>query len=166
MGNKNLYSKEAIQKLKDIEESIGFAMMATNLKELPLHIVPMSTKKVGDRGSIWFLSSKNSAHNKHLENDPRVQLIYGNSTSVSFLSIYGTVNITTNQKIIDELYVKTDDAWFDGKEDPNLCVIEVIPSDINYWDTKENAFVSLMSLGFAALTGESQDLNEEGKLKI
>lgn len=166
MSHKNLYSEEAIEKLRDLAESIDFAMMATDLEKLPLHIVPMSTKKVDDRGSIWFLSNRYSSHNKHLEKDARVQLIYGDTTSVSFLSVYGTVNITTNQKIIEGLYAKTDDAWFDGKEDPNICALEVIPSHVHYWDTKENALVSLMSLGFAALTGEQQDLNEEGKLEI
>ncbi len=38
-------------------ESINFNIMATDLKIIPIHAIPMSTKKVEDKGNIWFLSS-------------------------------------------------------------------------------------------------------------
>ncbi|MFB9053853.1 hypothetical protein ACFFVB_12270 [Formosa undariae] len=52
MSNENLYKDEAKLKIKDMAEDIDFTMMATNLKELPLHMIPMSTKKVDEDGSF------------------------------------------------------------------------------------------------------------------
>ncbi|MBK6375231.1 MAG: hypothetical protein IPF67_19630 [Saprospiraceae bacterium] len=40
------------------------------------------------------------------------------------------------------MYVKTDDAWFDGPDDPNI-VAYIVPQDVNYWDPKSDKLVSL-----------------------
>ncbi|WP_391575340.1 pyridoxamine 5'-phosphate oxidase family protein [Aureliella helgolandensis] len=43
-------------KLKELAESIDFAMLCTDLEATPFHAIPMSTRRVDDQGHIWFLS--------------------------------------------------------------------------------------------------------------
>lgn len=166
MSNENLYNDEAKKKIKELAENIDFTMMATNLKETPLHMIPMSTKKVDEQGNIWFLSNKNSTHNENLLSNPNLHLIYSNKSDMQFLNIYGMATITTDRAIIDELYSKSDDTWFEGKDDPNVTAISVKPTEAYYWDPKSNTLVSLMKMGVGAITGNQPDLMNQGKINL
>jgi len=166
MATKNLSQSEAIEKIKELATSIDFALMASQLSKLPLHTIPMSTKKVDSAGYIWFLSGKDSTHNRHIQKDSKVQLFYAKAKAMEFMTVYGKAEIVEDQFIIDELYQKTDDLWFDGKNDPNISAIKVIPEDAHYWDSKDNRFVSLLKLGAAAVTGKKTELSEQGDLKL
>lgn len=165
MSKDNLYNDDAKKKIKEMAEDMDFAMLASNLKQLPLHMVPMSTKKVDDQGNILFLSDRSSTHNQNINKDSNVHLIYVDKGSMQFLNVYGTATITRDQKMIDELYGKSDDAWFEEKEDPNVTVISVKPTESYYWDPKHNKLVSLVKMGVGAITGDQPDMMDVGKLK-
>ena len=166
MSTENLNNREAIKKLKDLAISIDFAMMATDLSNKPIDAIPMSTKKVDESGAIWFLSGADSDHNANILKDADVQLLYAKPGDMKFLSVFGKASITKEKSILEELYSKTDDSWFDGVDDPNLTAIKFIPSQAHYWDTKSNKFVSLLKMGYGAITGEKVDVGETGSLKI
>lgn len=166
MSKENLYSKEAIEKLKDMVDNIDFTMMATDLNSQPIHMVPMSTKKVDDQGLIWFLSNKNSQHNKNIELHSKLHLVYSNKGDMQFLNVFGNATITTDKSIIDELYEGSDDAWFEGKDDPNITAISVRPLEAFYWDPKNNKLITLVKMGVGAITGNEQDIMDQGSLKI
>lgn len=166
MSKENLYNEEAKTKIKEMAEDIDFTMMATNLKQTPLHMVPMSTKKVDDQGNIWFLSNKNSTHNQNIMNDANLHLIYADKSDMQFLNVYGMATITTDRSIIDELYGSGDDAWFEGKEDPNITAISVKPTEAFYWDAKNNKLITLVQMGVGAITGNQPDTMDTGKLKL
>lgn len=166
MSEKNLFNAAAKAKLKEMVENIDFAMMETNLTSKPSHIIPMSTKEIDAEGCIWFLSNKSSEHNSYLNSDNSVQLIYSKPSDKEFLSLFGNAFITTDKAVLELLYKKSDDAWFDGVEDPNLTAIKVIPKEAHYWDTKNGKLVSLLKMGISAVTGEKQDLGEEGDLNL
>tara|TARA_R110000851_G_scaffold333364_1_gene512523 strand:+ start:258225 stop:258725 length:501 start_codon:yes stop_codon:yes gene_type:complete len=166
MSTKNLYSKEAKEKIKKMAESIDYTMMATNLNSQPFHVVPMSTKEVDDEGNIWFLSNRTSTHNQHIEKENRTQLIYADKGNFEFLSIYGRAHISTDRNRIKELYGSGDDAWFDGEDDPNITAIKVVPEDAHYWDTKNGKVLSLLKMAQGAITGNEPDLGVQGDLKV
>ncbi|MEO8772722.1 MAG: pyridoxamine 5'-phosphate oxidase family protein [Gelidibacter sp.] len=165
MSTENLYNDDAKKKIKEMAEDIDFTMMATNLKKIPLHMVPMSTKKVDEQGNIWFLSNKNSTHNHNIMNDNNLHLIYADKSSMQFLNVYGNATITTDRKIIEELYGKGDDAWFEGKDDPNITAISIKPTEAFYWDPKNNKLITLLKMGVGAVTGNQPDTMDVGKLK-
>lgn len=166
MSKENLYNDDAKAKIKEMAEDIDFTMMATNLKQTPLHMIPMSTKKVDDQGNIWFLSNKNSTHNQNIMNDANLHLIYGDKSDMQFLNVYGMATITTDRGTIDELYGSADDAWFEGKDDPNITAIMVKPIEAFYWDPKNNKLVSLVKMGVGAITGNQPDTMDTGRMKL
>ena len=166
MSEKNLYDEEAKRKLRELAEGIDFAMMETNLGGRPSHINPMSTKEVDDQGCLWFLSNKNSEHNSHLQKDDTIQLIYSKPSDMEFLIIFGKAEILTQRPILERYYGKMDDAWFDGVDDPNLTAIKVVPSEAQYWDTKNTKLVTMFKMGIGMLTGNQQDVGEQGNLEV
>ena len=166
MSTKNLNNTEAKKKIKELAEGIDFTMMATDLNNQPFHVVPMSTKQVDDAGNIWFLSNKNSEHNKNIEKETKAQLIYADKGNFEFLSVYGRASISTDRNKIEELYGSGDDAWFDGVDDPNITAIKIQPDDAHYWDTKNGKVLSLLKMAKAAITGNEPDLGEHGDLNV
>lgn len=166
MSTENLNSNEAKEKLKELAEGIDFCFMATNLGANPGHAIPMSTKEVCEHGNIWFLSNKNSQHNQNIAADPHTELYYGKPGSMEFLVVFGEASISTDRAMIDKLYGKADDTWFEGKDDPNVSVIKVTPKDAHYWEPKGNVLVSLVKIGIGYVTGKKQELGDEGDLSI
>ena len=166
MSIDNLYNEEGRKKIDDIAESIDFCMMATNLGTKPFHAIPMSTKKVDEKGCIWFLSGKDSDHNRHINMDNSVQLIYSDPGDMTFLKLFGEAEITEDKEVLEDLYGKSDDAWFDGLDDPNLSAIKFIPKQAYYWEPKSNKFVSMLKMGIGAITGDEPDLSEHGAIRL
>jgi len=166
MSTKNLHDDEAHKKLKGLVDDIKFCMMATGLTQKPLHVIPMSTKKVDSEGAIWFLSSKDSDHNANIRQDDDVQLVYADPGAMEFLNLYGKASIKTDRPLLESLYSQIDDTWFDGVDDPKLTAIQFKPQQAYYWDTKSNTYVSLFKMGYAAITGDQADVGEKGKLDV
>ncbi|MDX1462520.1 MAG: pyridoxamine 5'-phosphate oxidase family protein [Marinirhabdus sp.] len=166
MSKENLYSKEAIEKIKEIATDVDFCMMATNLSNQPIDAIPMSTKKVDDAGAIWFLSNKNSEHNANIVKDENTQLFYGGTDSMKFLSVYGISEIVYDRAVIKELYSSTDNIWFEGEDDPNITAIKFSPSQAAYWSNEDNKLVSLFKFAKGAITGEKQDIGTSGTLNV
>lgn len=165
MSQQNQYNKEAKQKIKELAENIDFCIFLTRLKVTPLNAAPMSTKRVDEQGVIWFLS--NSAHDTvmNIDKDAQVQLCYGKPGSMEFLSVFGEARIVTDSLILNELYGKIDDTWFEGADDPNLRALAVTPKEARYWEPKNNKVVTLLKMAYSSLTGNSVNLGKEGRLK-
>lgn len=166
MSEQNLYNDEAKQKIKEMAESIGIAMMATNLKHQPIHMVPMSTKKVDDNGCVWFLSGNDSQQNQNLSKQSELHLVYMDNRSLQFLNIYGDARVSTEKSVLRELYGISDDAWFESVDDPNLTAICVTPTHVDYWDQKSNRLSTLFKIGVGSITGEQPDVMNTGKLEV
>ncbi len=166
MGKENLYNQEAKEKLKKIVTDVSVAMMATNLGNAPFDAIPMDTKKVDQKGDIWFLSDGASDHNANIKNDSRTQLLYSGTNDMKFLSVYGTSEVVTDVEKIKEIYDKADNAYLNGPEDPNTTAIRFTPKEAAYWDTSENKLVILFKMAKAMVTGENQDIGSSGKMNL
>ncbi len=164
---KDLHDKKAVDKIKDLAKGANICMFTTNLSEVPLSSVPMSTQDVDDEGNIWFLSAKSSNKNQHIQSDPRVQLFYSNTGNSEYLSVYGNATITTDKNEIEQLWSPIAKAWFtEGKDDPDISVIKVAPEETYYWDTKNNKAVQWAKILAATVIGKTMDDSVEGKLNV
>ena len=166
MSTQNFNYKEARDHMAEMVDSIKTGMLITDIGNKPLSAIPMSTNKVDDEGNIWFLSRLDSDHNSDIVRDGDVQLLYSNPSGMEFISIYGKAAINTKEERLKELYSKSDDAWFDGLDDPNLTAIKIVPHEAYFWDTKQNKYIGLFKMGLAAVTGEKQDVGDKGKLNL
>lgn len=166
MSTENLNKEESQKKLRKLVDDIKVAMMVTGLEKKPINAIPMRTKKIDDLGNIWFISSANSEHNKNLQANGQVHLLYSDPNDNEFVTLYGQAEITKDRAILEDLYSATTDNWFDGADDPNLSAIKVKPVEAYYWDSKTNKYVTLLKMGIGALTGNNQDIGEKGKLNL
>jgi len=164
---KNLISAEAIDKIKKIAMAADIALFTTNLSKIPLATRPMGTLDVDDEGNLWFLSKNESDKNRDISYDNQVQLFYSNKSGGEYLSIYGRAQILTDRAKIEQYWTPLAKAWFkEGKDDPTITLLRVVPADVYYWDTKENKLITLVKIAFSAVTGSSVDVGIEGKIKV
>ncbi|MFP5439623.1 MAG: pyridoxamine 5'-phosphate oxidase family protein [Bacteroidia bacterium] len=169
MGNyKDLFSAEAVAKIKEMAEDIKICMFCTELSSRPVPVRPMSVLEVDDQGNLWFLSSRNSNKNTEIKQDEDVQLIFADNADIEYLSVYGKAVIYTDRNHIDEVWTPIAKTWFEeGKDDPNATVIKVATTDAYYWDTKSGKMITMLKYALGAIVGSSVDDNSlEGRLKI
>lgn len=159
MGDvKNLANKDAVEKMREIAKAANICMFVTNLSSLPLSASPMATQEVDDEGNLWFFSNKNSNKNADIAEHNEVQLFYSHTGNYEYLSIYGRAEIVIDRKKNEELWTPIAKAWFkEGKDDPELTLLKVTPSDAYYWDTKNSKMVSFFKIAISAISGKGMD---------
>ncbi len=163
---KNLIAEEAISKLQDLVKDSSTCMFATKLTEAPFHVCPMRVQEADYEGLLWFFSSADSVHNRHISADPRVQLLFANTPAMEFLTVFGTASISTDSEMITRLWDPLVEAWFTGKDDPKVTLICVRPTLAHYWDTEDGKLVTMAKLLTRAATGSHIPIGKEGDLSV
>lgn len=164
--NKNLIAEEAVSKLQELVGKSSTCMFATHLAKIPFHVSPMRVQETDYEGRLWFFSSADSTRNRHIDADPRVQLIFTNTPDMEFLTVYGTASVSTDRELIDRLWDGLVEAWFDGKDDPNISLICVEPAAVHYWDTEDGRLVTMAKILTRAATGADIEIGHHGTLNV
>jgi general stress protein 26 len=161
----HLKGREAIEKLQELanEETCHFCTFTGG----GITARPMRTQLVDDDGAIWFFSAKSSEKNQEIQQNSKVQLLYGHSGKQNYVSIEGEASISIDRQKIEELWSPLVKTWFqEGKDDPELTLIKVDPVHTYYWDTKHGKMVAFAKMLASVVTGKTMDDSIEGKLKI
>ncbi len=168
MGDiKPLSADKAIDKIQDMVGNDNIVMFCCDLDAKPFAATPMSTQQVEEDGTIWFFSTKDSDRNRHLAKDPRAQVLFGDSGSQDYLSLYGNAVVLDDPAKAEELWTPFVKVWFpEGPTDPTLTLIRFRPKEGFYWDTKHGKMVAFAKMAFSALTGNQADDSVEGKLEL
>jgi general stress protein 26 len=164
--DKNLIADQAVTKLQELIGKSSTCLFASNLTELPIHVSPMRVQETDYEGRLWFFSAADSTRNRHINADPRVQLLFTNTPDMEFLTVFGTASISTDKDLIDRLWDGLVEAWFDGKEDPNVSLICVQPAAVHYWDTEDGRLVTMAKILTRAATGTDIEIGHEGSLNV
>jgi general stress protein 26 len=163
---KNLYDKEAIQKIKEMVDDIKTCMFCTEVENVPFRTRPMATAEVDEQGDIWFFSNKESDKNDEIKDDQTVQLLYAKNSDSHFLTITGKTEIVWDKEKIDKLWNPVMKAYFEGKDDPNISLLKVAPVEAHYWDTINGKMITLLKMATSAVTGIKTNVGVEGKIKV
>ncbi|SFC75546.1 General stress protein 26 [Parapedobacter composti] len=168
MSTENLQREEAIGKLKDMVDKTEIGMLCTFVPESDYpHAVPMSRQEVDENGHIWFLFSSESDTHAHLQQHNKLSLLYSDIKGYNFLSINGYGNISQDQSRIDSYWSKMLESWFEqGREDPRIRVLEVVPQEAHYWDNKTNKLVTFLKMAATAVSGAQLDIGRQGDLDL
>lgn len=128
---------------------------------------PMSALQVDDAGRLWFLSASDSHKNREVAMDPSVTLYFQDSAHVMFLRLSGQAKISTDRAKIKELWQPIFATWFtEGLDDPRITVIQFMPSEGYYWQTKHGTFIAGVKMLIGAAIGKTLDDSIEGLLAL
>ena len=150
-------------------KDIKYTMMTTRNDENHLHSCPMNTTEtsIGAK-EIWFIGHKPSETVDNIKQNPEVNLAYVTQDSEKYLSISGTAELVEDEEKLNELWSVMYNAYFEqGKDDPKVQLIKVVPHGAEYW-ANGNAITSAVKMAAAALTDNAveKSLGENFSTKL
>ncbi|HEY4220291.1 MAG TPA: pyridoxamine 5'-phosphate oxidase family protein [Myxococcota bacterium] len=155
--HKDLSAMDARVKIKEIAKG-EIALFCTFADDGKMMMRPMATLDATDDGSLWFFSRDDSDKNFAFGANPHVEVLYAAHARSAYLAVDGDAIVSRDRAAIDRLWSPIAKTWFpEGKEDPHLVVVQVIPSEGHYWDTKNGKMISLVKIALAAVTGSADD---------
>ena len=150
-------------------KDIKYTMMTTRNDENHLHSCPMNTTEtsIGAK-EIWFIGHKPSETVDNIKQNPEVNLAYVTQESDKYLSISGTAELVEDEEKLNELWSVMYNAYFEqGKDDPKVQLIKVVPHGAEYW-ANGNAITSAVKMAAAALTDNAveKSLGDNFSIKL
>ncbi len=152
------------QQVWDLAKKIEVAMIASWDGHL-LHSRPMSAQIDRNENAFYFLTDKTDRKTQDLKQYPIVCMAFGDASDMKFVSITGAATVSDDRAKIKELWSVWAKAWWDSPEDPNICVLKVVPSQAEYWDTP-GKIMATIKMAVAAATGSRPEIGDTAKVPM
>lgn len=152
------------QKLRDLLDDFGVAMLVTRTAEGQLRARPMALADVQPDGTLWLLTDRRSGKVEEIHQDKHVNVTAQSSTK--FLSISGIATAVDNRAKVSELWKESWRVWFPGgHDDPSLVLLQIQGETGEYWDNSgTSGIMYLIEAGRAYLSGTRPDVSKDPKI--
>jgi general stress protein 26 len=146
--------------IKDIKVGMLTEHDGQDLRSRPMHLVQDDYD-----GTIWFfIKHDNGRVYAHQQKNKQVCLSFCDHENNVHVSLSGETSLCLDKELIERLWSPFAAAWFpEGKDDPNLALLEIKIHKGEYWDSKSNMFAQLYEIAKANLTDEKPDMGENKK---
>jgi general stress protein 26 len=126
---------------------------------------PMDSHAARDEDAIYFLTDVRSHKDDEVEINDNVCLTFADNSGYRYVSVTGTANVLDDRRKIEELWTPDNKAFWDSKDDPNIRVLRVRPSQAEYWNSPGKV-VTVVKMAAAALTGAKPELGDNRKVVL
>ncbi|MGZ3359915.1 MAG: pyridoxamine 5'-phosphate oxidase family protein [Xanthobacteraceae bacterium] len=155
----------SIDRVWDIIEKVGIAMLTTSFPG-GLRARPVEARPERDAGLIWFVTDRRSGKEHEIEAEHDVGLVFIDARDKAYLSITARAEVRHDHAKVAEIWKSTDDMWWNGPDDPNVCVLRVRPLTAELWDGPASAAVAAFEFVKARITGKKPNLGENRKVTV
>ena len=157
--------KSDLENYLEILESFDTAMLVT-LRGNEVRSRPMAIADTSPDGRLWFLTSVESGKLEEITDSPMVNVSM--QADSKFLSISGSAVATRDPEKIDQLWSASNNAWFpEGKDDPTLIVLEIVPTYAEYWDMSGvGGIQAILEIGKSIATQEKPEFDDDVHEKL
>ncbi len=153
-------SPEHKAKVWNMIKAIKVGMLTTEVSG-SLHARPMHIVQDEYDGTLWFFTSKASAKVFEIKKDRDVCMTFASVETETYVSLTGHATITQDRKLIEKYWNPFVAAWFpDGKDDPEVSLIELHVRAGEYWDSTSSKVLQLFEVAKANLTDSTPDMGE------
>ncbi|BAT58607.1 pyridoxamine 5'-phosphate oxidase [Variibacter gotjawalensis] len=159
-----LSQAEATDRVWELAKEIDICMFVTWDGEYT-RARPLSARVHRDDNAIYFLVNADSAKNHQLERFPKVTLAWSDNSRYKYVTVSGKANVANDRPKIEQLWEKTDEAWWDSAKDPEIRLITVAPDEAELWDSP-GKIVATAKMVMAAVTGAKPDVGDNAKVDL
>lgn len=152
--------KDKISRVWEILEDAPDCMLVTHDGAL-MRARPMAHYARREENVICFLTDARNHKDEEIRQSPDVCLTLESGNV--YLSVSGVATISDDREKIDEIWDMVAAAWFDGKDDPNIRLLEVRPAAAEYWD-RPGSIMGPLKTAAAAMTGKRPDMGVNEKV--
>jgi general stress protein 26 len=154
-----------LDRVWDIIERVGVCMLTTQsgagLRARPLQARPDRTG-----GLIWFLTDLRSGKEHEIEAEHDVGLVFIDPDAKAYLSITARARVLRDRDKAAAIWKATDAMWWQGPDDPNVCLLRVTPLTAELWDGPASKAVAVFEFIKSQLTGAPPNLGENRKVTV
>jgi general stress protein 26 len=163
---KDFQNQDAVKKLRSLAGDIRFCMYTT-IENGKIDSRPMTTLDIDEHGDVWFFTARHTLAGREAGWAENVTLIYADPGKNAYISVSGQSAAVEDEAKKDELWNLMSKAWFPGgKDDPELVMIRVWTEEASYWDSTSSNMVLFFSMLKAAVTGDTPDSGDHGRLEL
>lgn len=160
-------TEKKLEKVKELIKKTRIGMLTTFDGDGRLHSRPMATVDIDADGNVWFLTDKTSHKAEEIADEPRVCVGYADIDNQNYISIGGVAELLDDREKLQALWNPAYHAYFPrGLDDPDLCLLKVISTHVEYWDSPSSAVVHLVGLASAVVTGKRHLAGEHESLNL
>lgn len=127
---------------------------------------PLEARPDRNAGVIWFVTDRRSGKEQEIESEHDVGLVFIDQKTNAYLSITARADVQFDHAKAAEIWKATDTMWWQGPDDPNVCVLHVQPLTAELWDGPASKAVAVYEFVKARLTGGEPNLGENRKVTI
>lgn len=89
--------------------------------------------------TLYAKTNDQSAKYDELQENPKVHILLGfhDTMNHAFVEIYGNAERLDDQTLINQLWEKQDENFFESKDNPHLKVLKIIPEKVKMMNDKD-----------------------------
>jgi general stress protein 26 len=149
----------------DIIENVGVCMLTTH-SSAGLRARPVEARPDREAGLIWFVTDRRSGKEHEIDAEHDVGLTFIDQAANAWLSLTARAEVRRDHAKAAEIWKSTDSMWWEGPDDPNVCVLRVTPITAELWDGPASKAVAVFEFVKAKLTGDKPNLGENRKVTV
>jgi general stress protein 26 len=158
-------AKDHRERVWKMMQSIHLCMLS-NWDGKALHARPMGAFVRRDENAIYFLADARRHKDDEMRRYPQVCIAFADTRAQEYVSVSGLAEVSFDRKKVKELWSIPAKIWWDSPDDPNICVLKVVPQSAEYWDA-HGTTVAYFKTAMAVATGSHiQDAGEHEKVAM
>jgi general stress protein 26 len=158
-------TRASIDRVWEIIDKVGVAMLATRFPG-GLRARPLEARPERDAGVIWFVTDLASGKEHEVEAEHDVCLVFVDAADKVHLSITARAEVRRDPDKAAQIWKLTDNAWWNGPDDPNVCLLRVRPITAELWDGPASVVVTAFEFAKTWITGAEPNLGENRKVTV
>jgi general stress protein 26 len=158
-------NQDHIERVWDIIEKVEICMLATQFAG-GLRARPIEARPDREAGLIFVVTDVDSAKEDEIEAASDVCLVFIDPNDKAYLSITARADVMRDAAKTMAVWRKSDELWWPGPADPNVCLLRIEPLTAELWDGPASAAVAVFEIARAKLTGKAPKLGENRKVTV
>lgn len=156
-------SPEHKKKIWNLIKDVKVGMLSIE-EQGAIHARPMHLVQKDYDGKIWFFTRRDAEKVDELKSGRNVCLTFSDPSNDIYVSMSGKATLSFDKTLIEKFWNPFVGAWFEnGKEDPNVALLEIKINSGEHWKTDANKIVQLYEIAKANITDTTPDMGENEK---
>ena len=127
------------------------------------HARPMTAQFDGDRGPIWFFTSKDNGIVRKLGQGDRAIATFASKGHDLFATVHGSLSVDNDRRVVDRLWNRWIAAWYEGgKDDPKLVLLRFDAERAEIWLDASSVIAGIKML----LGGDPKDQYKDNVAEV
>jgi general stress protein 26 len=157
-----------IERIWELIEKIRVCMLTTQAADR-LHARPVEARAdAADKaaGLIYVVTDLRSPKADEIAARPAVVLTFVDQSQNAYLSVTGYAQVLRDVAKTKELWRTTDELWWSGYDDPDVCLLRIDAMTAELWDGPASNAVFVWEFLKATVTGAEPELGQNRKVTV